>query len=60
MPALSWIFLSVGIALGIAVTFGMIFWRGRAFCKRMDPGDRGAWDRPLAAPLPKDTVVGAL
>ena len=56
MHQLSGICLSLGVVLGIAITFGLIFWRGKARCKRLGL-DRGAWDRPLAAPLPKDTVV---
>jgi hypothetical protein len=57
MHQLRGIFLSLGIVLGIALTFSLIFWPGRAFCKRLGLQDRGTWDRPLAAPLPKDTVV---
>jgi len=51
------LFLGLGIALGIALIFLAIYWLGRSFFKRLDLEERGSWDRPLAAPLPKDKVV---
>ena len=57
MPSLSWIFLGLGIVLGIPSTFALIYCLGRSFSKRLDLEERGSWDRPLAAPVPKDTVV---
>ena len=53
----SWLFLGVGIALGITLTFLLIYRLGHSFFKRMDLEDRGPCDQPLAAPIPKDTVV---
>ena len=47
----------IAIALGIGILFAAIYWLGRAFIKRVDRHGRGSWDRPLAAPMPKDTVV---
>jgi hypothetical protein len=55
--SVSVVFLGLGIALGIALTFLLIYRLGRSFFKGMDLEDRGAWDKPLAAPIPKDTVV---
>ena len=49
--------LGLGIALGIALTFLLIYRLGRFFSKRLDLEDRGPWDEPLAAPIPKDTVA---
>jgi hypothetical protein len=57
MDKLSGIFLGVGIALGIALTFLVICGLGRSFFKRMNLESRGQWDRPLAEPIPKDKVV---
>jgi hypothetical protein len=57
MDKLSGIFLGVGIALGIALTFLLIYRLGRSFFKRLDLKDRGSWDQPLAAPIPTDKVV---
>ena len=57
MHKLSWIFLSLGIVLGISITFVLVYWLGRSFFKRLDLQGRGWWDRPLAEPLPKDKVV---
>jgi hypothetical protein len=55
--SVSGLFLGLGIVLGIALTFLLIHRLGRSFFKRMDLEDRGPWDQPLAAPIPKDTVV---
>lgn len=55
--SVSGLFLGLGIALGIALTFLLIHRLGRSFFKRLDLEDRGPWDEPLAAPIPKDTVV---
>ena len=57
MDNLSWIFLGLGIVLGIVLTFAAIYRLGRSFFKPLNLEDRGAWDRPLAAPIPKETVV---
>ena len=57
MDNYSWIFLCHGIVLGIALTFAAIYRLGRSYFKHMNLVDRGSWDRPLAAPIPKDTVV---
>lgn len=55
--SVSGLFLGLGIALGIALTFLLTYRLGRSFFKRLDLEDRGPWDQPLAAPIPKDTVV---
>ena len=55
--SVSGLFLGLGIALGIALTFLLIYRLGRFFFQRLDLEDRGPWDQPLAAPIPKDTVV---
>ena len=57
MPKLNWILLGPGIVLGISITFVLIYRLGRFFFKRLDLQGRGPWDRPLAEPMPKDTVV---
>ena len=57
MDKLSGLFLGFGIAVGIAVTFLLVYRLGRSFFKRMDLKDRGSWDQPLAEPIPKDKVV---
>ena len=57
MDKLSGLFLGLGIAVGIAVTFLLIYRLGRSFFKRMDLKDRGSWDQPLAEPILKDKVV---
>jgi hypothetical protein len=49
--------LGLGIIVGIALTFLLIYRLGRSRFKRLDLEDRGPWDQPLAAPIPKDTVV---
>jgi hypothetical protein len=54
---LSWVLILVGAIIGTSVTIALIFGFGRSFFKRMDLEDRGQWDRPLAAPIPKDTVI---
>ena len=55
--SVSWLFLGLGTVLGIALTFFLIYRLGRTFIRRLGLENRGPWDRPLAAPLPKDTVV---
>ena len=57
MHKLNWVFLGFGILLGISITFVLIYWLGSSFFKRLDLKGRGPWDRPLAEPMPKDTVV---
>ena len=57
MDKLSGLFLGLGIAVGIAVTFLLVYRLGRSFFKRMDLKDRGSWDQPLAEPILKDKVV---
>jgi hypothetical protein len=57
MNKLSWIFISLGVVLGVFITFVLIYRIGHSFFKRMDLEDRGPWDRPLAEPIPRDTVV---
>ena len=59
MDNLSWIFLGLGIVLGIVLTFAAIYRLGRSFFKPLNLEDRGAWDRPLAAPIPKETTSTA-
>jgi hypothetical protein len=55
--SVSGLFLGLGIALGIAGTFLLIYRLGRSFFKRLDLEDRGPWDQPLAEPIPQDTIV---
>ena len=57
MHKFNWILIGLGIALGISIVFASIYWLGRAFFRRLDVNGRGPWDRPLASPMPKDTVV---
>lgn len=57
MNNLSWVFLGLGSVLGVCITFGLIYRFGHSFAKRRDLDDRGPWDKPLAEPIPKDTVV---
>ena len=57
MDKLSGIFLGVGIALGIALTFLLIHRLGRSLFKRLNFENRGSWDHPIVEPIPKDKVV---
>lgn len=57
MDKLSGLFLGLGIALGVVLTFLLIHRLGLSFFKRLDLESRGEWDRPLAEPIPKDKVV---
>jgi hypothetical protein len=57
LPGLSWILVGLGTVLGISSVFALIYWLGRSFSRRLDLEERGPWDRPLAAPVPKDTVI---
>jgi hypothetical protein len=57
MGNLSGLFLGLGIVVGVTITFLFIYGLGRSFVRRLDLESRGAWERPLAAPIPKDTVV---
>jgi HAMP domain-containing protein len=57
MDKSNWIFLGLGVVLGISVLFFLVFRLGRSLIKRLDLADRGPWDRPLAQPIPKDTVI---
>ena len=59
LESVSGLCLGLGIALGVALTFLLICRLGRSFFKRLDLEDRGPWEEPLAAPIPKDTVVAA-
>ncbi len=52
-----WILLGLGILLGVGIFFVLVFRLGGAWLKRLNLRDRGPWDRPLAEPIPKDTVV---
>ena len=55
---LNWLCVGLGILLGVSVTFGLVYRLGRSFFKRLNFWeDRGAWDRPLPEPIPKDMVV---
>ena len=54
---LSWIFLGLGVVLGISITFVLIYRFGRSYSKRLELADRGPWDRPLPEPMPKEKVV---
>ncbi len=56
MDGISWVFIVAGAILGIILTFIFIVFVGRSILKRILE-DRGAWDRPLAEPFPKDMVV---
>jgi hypothetical protein len=57
MNNLSWVFLGLGSVLGVCITFGLIYRFGHSFAKRLDLDDFGPWDKPLAEPIPKDTVI---
>jgi hypothetical protein len=57
MEKLSWELMTVGGVAGVILTFAAVLWLGRAFLKRANFFDRGAWDRPLPSPIPKDLVV---
>jgi hypothetical protein len=57
MNNLNWLFVGLGSVLGVCITFGLIYKFGHSFFKRMDLEDRGSWDKQLAEPIPRDTVV---
>ena len=44
--SVSLLFLGIGIAVGIAFTFFLIYRLGHSSFKRMDLQDRGSWDQP--------------
>ena len=54
---LSWLWMFVGVALGVGGTVGAVFYLGRKIARHMRLEDRGDWDRPLAKPFPPDYVV---
>jgi len=57
MHGLSWVFIVIGVVVGISITAVLIFFLGRSFAKKANLEDRGEWDRPLPEPLDKDTVI---
>lgn len=55
----SWLWVVIGVGLGLVGTVGAIFYLGRQAAKRLRLEDRGDCDRELPQPFPPDQVIAA-
>ena len=47
MGGLSWMFIAIGVVVGISITAALILRLGLSFTRKANLEDRGEWDRPL-------------